>query len=636
MTYRRNPPSGQQLRQLAKVRLLGRGVSDAGRLTALEVQHLLEELEIHQIELEIQNEYLESNRAQLEAALNQSSELYDFSPVGSVSLDSTGAITKLNLSAASLLGGERARLLGSNLGLFVAAQDHPVFTALMDRASISGEVQSAEVALGNNALLIQHVSMRIAPCQPEQGWQVIMADISERRRSEQQLRTSEEIWKLALDATGDGVWDWNIQSGEVKYSRRFEELYGFGNGEFGSRLEHWSARVHADDKVRVVSDLQAYLDGRIEGFSGEHRGLCKDGSWIWVLSRGAIVSRAPDGKAQRLVGIHSDITSRKRTEDALHEATRFRQAVFDSLDAQITVLDHEGMILQANSAWREFVIAGCYANDDGLAGGNYLEILGRIVAGDESTMKAARAGLASVLSGATPAFKLPEPYFVPRDKSWFGMKVTAVQDAGKRFVVSCENVSDLKAAELASLQLANVDELTGALSRRNFLNLAEQELARSRRYELPLVVLMLDLDHFKLVNDRFGHAVGDAVLQSFVQTVRSVLRDSDLIGRLGGEEFAVLLPNTTLEGGRSLGQRIIECVRVSPVPAGERHVAYTVSVGTASFSDQCSFSPLLGLADAALYRAKDEGRDRLTEAAHAVSDRGAGAPDAHSAAPAPI
>ena len=138
-----------------------------------------------------------------------------------------------------------------------------------------------------------------------------------------------------------------------------------------------------------------------------------------------------------------------------------------------------------------------------------------------------------------------------------------------------------------------------------------QELSRSLRYKLPLVVLMLDLDHFKQVNDSYGHQAGDAVLVGFVQAVKGVLRESDVIGRIGGEEFAVLLPNTTQEGGQALANRIISEVRSTPITTDGHQIAYTVSVGAGSLSTQTTFTQMLAECDKALYRAKGAGRDRL-------------------------
>jgi diguanylate cyclase (GGDEF)-like protein/PAS domain S-box-containing protein len=632
MAYRRNPLTTDELQRQARERVQGLGVAQAAAMSQPELQHLLEELEIHQIELELQNEHLNLARSQLESALSQSSELYDFSPVGSLSLDASGTITKLNLSAARLLGAERTRLLGSKLALYVSEADRPVFSALMQRASNSGDVQGAEVTLMSMELLVQYVNMRVAPLLPDRGWHVVLVDINERRVHEAQLRSSEERWKLALEASGDGVWDWNVQSGEVVYSKRYEQLYGFAEHEYGKRVEDWRSRVHPDDVVRVTAEMQSLLNGQEPSYASEYRGRCKDGSWKWVLARGAVVSRTPEGQPLRMVGTHVDITSRKHAEQALIEANAFQQAVFDSLDAQIAVLDRNASIVQINSAWRKYALASGHADSADFLGRNYLDVLSSITGNDPQTLLAAKAGIDAVCSGATAGFKLEQPFYAPLDNFWFSMKVTAVGQARERIVVSHENVSDLKASELASLLLANTDALTGALSRRNFLNLAELELARSRRYALPLMVLMLDLDHFKTINDRFGHAAGDAVLQGFVRTVRSVLRESDLIGRLGGEEFAVLLPNTNLDGGRALGQRIIDSVRADPAFAGDQRIVYTVSAGGAGLTGQYAFSSLLNLADAAMYRAKARGRDCLEMAPDTTPhqahdpDRGDGLP----------
>ncbi len=611
MGYRKNPVSLEELRRLAKQRLLGQSADAATGLTLAEAQRLFEELEIHQIELELQNEHLNAARAQLETALNQSSELYDFAPVGIVSLDPTGTIVKLNLAGANLLGGERARLLGSRFGLYVSDAERPALNALLERATDSGDVQCSEMALKKKGLLATHVQVSVAPLPEALGWQVILVDITERKQIEERLRESEERWKLALEAAGDGVWDWNMQTGEVLFSKRFEQLFGFAENEYGHHMEDKNARIHPEDKPRVMANMQAHLSGKTATYSSEHRSQCKDGSWKWVLSRGAIVSRAADGKPLRMIGTHVDITNRKQTEQALLVASRFQQAVFDSLSAQIAVLDRHGTIMQTNAAWRKYAVDSGLSVTPSFVGGNYLEILDCLTGKDPETVLAASAGIASVVSGELAHFQLQHPFFALLGKRWFTMKVTPVHDAAERIVVSHEDVSNLKVAELASLTLANLDALTGALSRRHFLNLAEQELARSTRYELPLMVLMLDLDHFKRINDRHGHAVGDAVLQGFVQTVTGVLRESDLIGRIGGEEFAVLLPNTTLEGGRALAQRIIENVRTSPVEVAGECIPYTVSIGASCLSAETSFSALLGMADKALYRAKNGGRNRL-------------------------
>lgn len=162
-------------------------------------------------------------------------------------------------------------------------------------------------------------------------------------------------------------------------------------------------------------------------------------------------------------------------------------------------------------------------------------------------------------------------------------------------------------------RLANTDVLTGAASRRQYLKLLTLELARSQRHGLPLCVLSLDLDHFKRVNDTHGHAAGDAVLRHFAQVVRAQLRQSDVLGRLGGEEFSVLLSQTTGPGGLQMAQRLQAAVAASVVVFEGQSIAVTVSIGGVHWSagQSVASDPLLAASDQALYRAKSEGRNRV-------------------------
>jgi diguanylate cyclase (GGDEF)-like protein/PAS domain S-box-containing protein len=458
------------------------------------------------------------------------------------------------------------------------------------------------------------VQIKVSALPQQVGWQLALVDATERRQMIRNLRLSEERWSLALEAAGDGVWDWNIQTDAVLFSRGYAELFGFSEHEYGKHIEDWRSRIHPQDKPGVMADVQANLTGQTDRLFNEHRCRSKDGQWKWVLNRAAIVSRTPDGLPLRMIGTITDITKIKKTEEALKLAARFQQAVFDSLAAHTMVLDRSGKIIQANLAWQAYAQETGCAQGDATLGAQYLDILACLTGTnhDASDMaNAVREGLAQVTSGVVASFQIKSPIFVPVKQHWFSMKVTAVGDSDERVVVSHEDVTLLKQAELVSLALANTDVLTGALSRRNFLDLAETELARAKRYQLPLMLLMLDLDHFKLVNDQHGHAAGDVVLQDFVLAVSGVLRESDLVGRLGGEEFAVLLPNTTADGGNTLAQRIIESVRARAVAVGDASIHYSVSIGASQLTSESTVAELLSLADAALYRAKEGGRDRL-------------------------
>ena len=168
-------------------------------------------------------------------------------------------------------------------------------------------------------------------------------------------------------------------------------------------------------------------------------------------------------------------------------------------------------------------------------------------------------------------------------------------------------------ADIAAKRLATIDPLTGVYNRRTFLELAERELSRCGRTGAALSVIMLDIDHFKRVNDSFGHIAGDETLRRFVALVQGCLRRADLVVRLGGEEFSVLLPEVQLGEASALAERIRAAVAGSPLVIGSSIIPITVSAGVAALhhADGNNIDHLLHRADSALYQAKNQGRNRV-------------------------
>lgn len=169
-----------------------------------------------------------------------------------------------------------------------------------------------------------------------------------------------------------------------------------------------------------------------------------------------------------------------------------------------------------------------------------------------------------------------------------------------------------KQVELELKQRARRDPLTGVMNRGYFFERGTVELERARRYQRPLAVLMLDLDRFKWINDRHGHAVGDEVLRTASQRWLAVLRSSDLLGRIGGEEFAILLPDADPEAAGAVAERLRLAVSEQDISTGGRAIQCTVSIGVTRFlvGDGC-MEHALRRADMALYRAKANGRNRI-------------------------
>jgi PAS domain S-box-containing protein len=142
----------------------------------------------------------------------------------------------------------------------------------------------------------------------------VLLDITGRKAAEAALRDNEALWKLALESAGDGVWDWNIVTGEEFFSSRILAMFGFAEGEITHQAEALDKRTHPDDVAQMLADRQAHFDGRTPVYRNEHRVRCKDGSWKWVLSRGMVIARDAAGAPLRMVGTHTDITELKQAE----------------------------------------------------------------------------------------------------------------------------------------------------------------------------------------------------------------------------------------------------------------------------------------------------------------------------------
>ncbi|MCW8825795.1 MAG: GGDEF domain-containing protein [Gammaproteobacteria bacterium] len=162
-----------------------------------------------------------------------------------------------------------------------------------------------------------------------------------------------------------------------------------------------------------------------------------------------------------------------------------------------------------------------------------------------------------------------------------------------------------------ALKLAQRDPLTGISNRLALDETLEREINRSQRYDLPLSMMVIDLDHFKKINDSYGHSTGDLVLKEAVNCIERALRVSDQVFRFGGEEFVVLLTDTDIESSHVVAERIRTCIKSSPIINNEMEIYFSASIGIAELGDSDTEQSLFDHADSALYQAKSEGRDRV-------------------------
>ena len=300
-----------------------------------------------------------------------------------------------------------------------------------------------------------------------------------------------------------------------------------------------------------------------------------------------------------------DVTERYLAEEAAKDSAQRLRMISDAVPAQICLLDRDRRYLSVNRTTAEWL--GREASD--IVGRTTEELYGKAFA--DSTADRFEAALAGERVDFETAVDYPNGASRTLDVTY----IPNVSAAGRidGVILLASDVTDYKRTEEELRRLAMTDPLTGVSNRRRFLAACEEELVRARRYDRPISVVMCDLDHFKKINDTFGHDGGDAVLKCFAAEARAAVRDGiDTVGRLGGEEFALLLPETDIAGARAVAERLRRrCADTEiPTPGGIARITCSFGVADVSGTDR-SVGELLKRADLALYCAKAAGRNRV-------------------------
>ncbi|MEM9089390.1 MAG: EAL domain-containing protein [Cyanobacteria bacterium P01_F01_bin.53] len=469
-------------------------------------------------------------------------------------------------------------------------------------------------------------------------------NVTDRRESEDKLQKSEERFSLAMRGANDGLWDWNLETDEVYYSPRWKSMLGYEKDELKDDLNTWKSLVHPEDKDRVLEMVQDCLDGKTNALDVEMRIQHKAGHEVFVLSRAFLVHRDSDGKAIRLVGTHIDITARKKAE------------AFDDRNAEIMEMIATGK--PASEIYPE--IALLYEERHPGLRCSMLELRnGRLMHGGAPSLpKEYCSAVHGLKNGPNVGSCGTSTYTGQRvlvenietDPKWEKIKHVALPH-GMRCcwsepIISSlgmvlgafgmyynypalpneEESNDLKsAARLAGIvmerdhaqkrirELAYTDSLTGLASRANFYQTLEASITLAKRNTACLGLLYIDLDNFKSVNDSLGHDAGDVLLQEIAKRLKQITRKTDLVARLSGDEFCILVHDVNDDDATTyVAQRCLKVIS-KPVELSTRKFTPACSIGIAHYPDDGQdLSTLIKAADTSLYAAKERGKNQYT------------------------
>lgn len=429
-----------------------------------------------------------------------------------------------------------------------------------------------------------------------------ITDITERKQTEELLKLSEARYQAIVEGQTDLICRF-LPNGKLTFVNDAYCRY-FGKPPEELLATAFMPAIPEEDWPYVATQMAACSAAHPVN-TYEHRVIRPENSVRWVQwTERAILDE--EGALIELQSIGRDVTDQRQAEEALRASEERYRLLFslmvDGFALLEMVLDAEGKpvdgrYLEVNPAFEE------------LTGLSAPALVGSVA---RQVMPAPWWPLleqcAEVAHSGTPRHF---EYNQSDNSSFF--EVAAFSPKPGQCAMLLKDITERKRMERALQQLATLDPLTGLFNRRHFFAVAQREFERSQRYQRPLSLLMLDIDHFKTINDTRGHLVGDQILQALAEVMRDSLRQVDMLCRYGGEEFVMLLPETVLPTAIVVARRLCRTLAAKPIQTDKGPVTVTVSIGVAALPDRgkLTLDGLLDRADQALYAAKQAGRNQF-------------------------
>ncbi|MEW6067751.1 MAG: diguanylate cyclase [Nitrospirota bacterium] len=415
----------------------------------------------------------------------------------------------------------------------------------------------------------------------------------------------DEVFAI-IDGLEVAVYVADMQTYEILYVNNYIEKH-FGKDLTGKKCYQ---ALHDEDKpCGFCTNDRLLVDGKagmplIWDYHNKKTGL-----WYQYIDRAI---KWPDGRLVRMQ-VAVDITDRKKTEIAFRRSEKFLNMIFDSINDPFNIIDCEYRIIKANNSYAQ------------MRGKNPEQLIGRRCYEVLYNRKSICEGCLVKETFETGKPQTKEKLVKFNDSSheiWLEIYSYPIFDEiGQVFNVIeyTRDITQRKKAEgerdalIDKLQhLYSIDDLTGLLNRRALIEEMEKEVHRAERYNSKLAMIICDIDYFKGINDTYGHDIGDEVLKGVSHLIKESMRNIDIIGRYGGDEFILILPQTSLDGAKEIAERVRLSVEKFEMPVEEDIVKTTLSIGVAEFNPaREDIEGLIKRADNALYMAKDKGRNRV-------------------------
>lgn len=408
------------------------------------------------------------------------------------------------------------------------------------------------------------------------------------------LEESEKRFFFALNETGAGLWDMNLINKEMFLSKKWKSILGYKEDEIENSFKGWESLWHPEEKENIEKVLKEHFQGKTKKLELIHRLKHKDGSWRWILSRGGVL-KDNTGKPYRFIGTNIDVTKTQRQTIELERIFKI------NLDL-LCILDVEGHFIKVNDAWKN--ILG-YSSEE-LLGYKILDFT------HENDIDSTMEILERLKDGQT--VDVFTNRYIDRDGKYHYLEWRANPFEGLIYI-SMRDITERIQYEKRILEISNRDSLTDVYNRRYVYDRGREIIEEYKRTGKVFSACILDIDHFKKINDTYGHQIGDNILMEFTKVISKNLRPYDILGRYGGEEFIVILKDADIRESHLIIKRILDKVRDKVFMFNNKQISFTFSAGIANSreidKELLIIDNLIEIADKRMYHAKNSGRNQI-------------------------